>query len=118
MKSLLTSTILSCFCYLGYCQKNGVSIIEEVTPKRTFLYAENTSQTSKNVFLKVEATGYRRRSDRPLIESIPAESKKLLITLIPLANADSKYTYTYVVNDETENLHGLNVEPKKKAPNN
>ena len=118
MKSLLTYSLLSCFCFFGYSQKNGVSIIEEVTPKRTFIYAENNADTPKKVFLKVDAIGYRRRSDRPLIESIPAKSKKLLITLIPLTNVDSKYTYTYVVNDETENLHGLNLEQKKMTPNN
>lgn len=118
MKLLLSSTLLGLFFHFGYSQKNGVSIIEEVTPKRTFLYAENNAETSKSVFLKVDAVGYRRRSDRPLIEIIPPKSKKLLITLIPLRDTESKYTYTYVVNDETENIHALNAETKKMTPGN
>ena len=118
MKPLLTLVLLGCFYHFGYSQKNGVSIIEEVTPKRTFLYAENIADTPKIVFLKVDATGYRRRSDRPLIETIAPKSKKLLITLIPLTNVESKYTYTYIVNDELENIHALNAETKKMTPKN
>lgn len=114
MKLLLTSSLLSCFYFFSYSQKNGVSIIEEVTDKRTFIYAENLTNTPKEVFLKVDAIGYRRRSDRPLIEIISAKSKKLLITLIPLNGIDSNYTYTYIVNDETKK----HLQTKKMTPNN
>ena len=67
MKSFLTFITLSCFIHFGYSQKNGVTIIEESSPKRIFLYAENNSEIPKVVFLKVDAIGFRRRSDRPLI---------------------------------------------------
>ena len=113
MKSIITIFLFTIFTNFCYSQKNDVSIIEENTKKRTFLYAENKSNIPKHVFLKVDATGYRRRSDRPLIETIPPNSKKLLITLIPLSNVESKYTYKFIVNDEEENIHAINNKPKK-----
>ena len=113
MKSFLTFITLSCSIHFGYCQKNGVTIIEEPTPKRIFLYAKNNSEIPKVVFLKVDAIGFRRRSDRPLIKIIPPKSKELLTTLIPLTNVESKYNYTYIVNNELENIHAINMETKK-----
>ncbi len=105
MKFSITILFTFIFSLSSYSQNKDVIITEVITKKRTFLYGENITDKPKSIFLKVDAIGFRRRSDRPLIELIPPKSKKLLITLIPLADVESKYTYTYVVNDEIENIN-------------
>lgn len=87
-----------------FSQQNGVKIIEKKTEKRHFIYAENTTSEKRNVFLKVNATGYRRTADRPLIKNVPPKSKVLLTTLIPLKDVESSYTYIFTANKEVNDL--------------
>ena len=76
-----------------------VSIQEKVTGKRVELFAVNTNDIAYDIFLKVDATGYRRSSARPIIKNIPAHSKVRMITLVKLVNTESNYKYTMVVNE-------------------
>ena len=88
-------------------QKNhedGVKIIEEVGNKKTLIFAKNENNESRSIFFKVNAEGYRRRADRPVIKQLPPNEKIHLITLIPLTDQKSNYTYTFVVNKELENI--------------
>ncbi|WP_010177509.1 glutaredoxin family protein [Aquimarina agarilytica] len=98
----LTISIL--FFLNTYSQKNGVNIIEEVGKKRTLIFAKNTTNKPRSVFFKVHANGYRRSGDRPVIKQLPPNSKTLLITLIPLVDVPSRYTYTFVANKTLENI--------------
>jgi len=98
--------------FSSFAQKNGVKIIEKKTSKRHLIYAENTTSESRSVFLKVNSTGYRRTADRPVIKHIPPKSKTLLITLIPLKNIESNYTYIFTANKD---LNNLNVNRTKAA---
>ncbi|NER17904.1 hypothetical protein GWK10_11825 [Spongiivirga citrea] len=81
-----------------------VKIIEEKTKKRIMLSAENVTDKSHDVFFMVNATGFRRSASRPMIKTIPAKTKIHLITLIPLANVESKYDYRLIVQDKTTNI--------------
>ena len=76
-----------------------VSIKEKITGKRVELFAVNTNNIDYDVFLKVDATGYRRSSARPIIKTIPANSTVRMITLVKLVNTESNYKYTLVVNE-------------------
>jgi hypothetical protein len=48
--------------------------------------------------------GLRRRADRPIIITIPATSKKNLVTLIPLKDADSIHSYVAIVTKQQNNI--------------
>ncbi len=100
----LFSTLIIFFFFNTYAQKNGVKIIEQVGKKRTLIFAENTTTEARSVFFKVHANGYRRSGDRPVIKQLPPKSKTLLITLIPLVDVPSSYTYTFVANKTLENI--------------
>ncbi|MBW4968492.1 hypothetical protein KZZ04_19365, partial [Pseudoalteromonas sp. CR1] len=81
-----------------------VTLIEDVQPKRTIISVKNNTNSSLNVFLKIDGVGYRRSSDRPIIKDIPANAQVEMITLIPLKNETSSYTHLLVVNDKEKNL--------------
>ncbi len=85
-------------------KQNGVSIVEKKDTKRHYIYAKNEADSPRSVFLKVSATGYRRRADRPTIKMVPPKSEVLMLTLIPLRDTISEYTYIFVANTEAENL--------------
>lgn len=112
MKLFIYFSILYMCTFLARAQQNGVFIIEEKTEKRHFLYAKNTADESRSVFIKVNAIGYRRTADRPTIKIIPPNSKVLLTTLIPLKNTSSSYTYIFTANKEQENLDIIRLKSK------
>jgi len=115
MKLFISLSIVYMFSIVLNAQQNGVHIIEEKTEKRHFLYAENTTNEDRSVFLKVEATGYRRRADRPIIKIIPPNSKVLLTTLIPLKNTTNNYTYIFTANKTQENIGIIRVKEKNTS---
>ncbi|MDO6597619.1 glutaredoxin family protein [Oceanihabitans sp. 2_MG-2023] len=101
MKFLFLSIFILLFTIPTIAQNDHefVRIEEKSTGKRVELFAVNTNDISYDVFLKVDATGYRRSSARPIIKTIPANSKVRMITLVKLVNEESKYNYTLVVNE-------------------
>ena len=80
-------------------QELKVLITEKKQGKRLELIAENKTADTLNVFLAVKAEGYRRSASKPVIKDIPPYSKVSMITLIELANTESRYTFDLVVND-------------------
>ena len=92
---------LVCFVSSSFAQNKHefISIEEKVTGKRIELFAVNTNTIEYEVFLKVDAIGFRRSSSRPIIKTIPANSRVRMITLVKLSNLDSNYKYTLVVNE-------------------
>jgi len=104
MKLLVLISIIYTLTNPMLAQQNGVKIIEEKGSKRHLIYAKNSTNESRSVFLKVNAIGYRRTADRPVIKIIPPQSKVLMITLIPLKDAESNYTYIFTANDSQKNL--------------
>jgi glutaredoxin len=96
---LCVFTLLLSLSTIAQNKHEFVSIEEKVTGKRVELFAVNTNNIAYDIFLKVDATGYRRSSARPIIKNIPANSKVRMITLVKLANTESNYKYTLVVNE-------------------
>ncbi|MDH7444424.1 hypothetical protein [Aquimarina sp. 2201CG14-23] len=97
--------ILCILCYtIGFAQEKAVHLVEEVQKKRTILYVQNDTNAEKSVFLKINPVGYRRSAQRPIIKTIPANSKIQMLTLIPLTDVASSYTYDLIVNAELQNI--------------
>ena len=108
-------------CYLLstttiWAQQKAVVLIEKKLPKRTILYAKNNTDKPQNIFLKVNPTGYRKSSSRPIIKTIPPASQSEMITLIPLKDVESSYTYNLIINEEPNFIEINRSEgPKKEA---
>ncbi|WP_417620039.1 glutaredoxin family protein [Oceanihabitans sediminis] len=106
MNRMYLLILLLFFPFFNHAQNEHefVSIKEKVTGKRVELFAINTNDISYDVFLKVNATGFRRSSSRPIIKNVPANSKVRMLTLIKLDNVASSYNYTLVVNEISVDL--------------
>ncbi len=105
-------------------QPDGINITVEKGHKKITYFAENTTDKDLDLFFKVNSTGFRRSADRPMIETIPAKTKKSLITLIPLKGKDTTHTYIAVVTKKENNIDMrktdtivkdvMRIDPKKK----
>ncbi|MBF4986186.1 hypothetical protein FNJ87_18320 [Nonlabens mediterrranea] len=105
-------------------QPEGVLITVEKGHKKITYYAENVTENDIDLFFKVNSTGFRRSADRPMIETIPAKTKKALITLIPLKGKDTTHTYIAVVTKKENNIElrktdtiikdVMRIDPRKK----
>lgn len=102
----------------------GIDITVEKGHKKITYYAENTTDKDLDLFFKVNSTGFRRSADRPMIETIPAKTKKELLTLIPLKGKDTTHTYMAIVTQKENNIDLrktdtivkdiMRIEPSKK----
>ena len=93
------------FSTLGtYAQGLKVLITEKKRGKRVLLMAENKTADTLNVFLMVNATGYRKSASKPVIKNIPPGKKTPMITLIEMDGETSKYTYDLIVNEEQRDI--------------
>jgi len=86
--------------FSSYAQGLKVLITEKKKGKRIVLMAENKTADSLNVFLMVNATGYRKSASKPVIKNIAPGKKIPMITLIELAGETPQYTYDLIVNEE------------------
>jgi glutaredoxin len=93
----------------GTAQNEKVVIHEKKTGKRVTLLAENKTSDTLNIFLMIQAEGYRRSAEKPVLTNLPPFSTVAITTLIELANADSAYTYDLIVNEQ-ENLVQIDYE--------
>ena len=87
-----------------FSQDLKVLITEEKKGKRIVLYAENKTKDTLNVFLLVNAEGYRKSASKPVLKDIPPNTKVPMITLIELNDINKRYTYDLIVNDEKRDL--------------
>lgn len=105
MRSYTIIFLLSlCLSTSAWAQGLKVLLKEEKTGKRVVLVAENLTLDTLNVFLLVNAKGYRKSASKPVIKNLPPQSKVPMITLIELANQESTYTYDLIVNEEENNF--------------
>ncbi|MEM6720129.1 MAG: hypothetical protein AAF611_12465 [Bacteroidota bacterium] len=91
-------------------QQEAIEIVEVKAKKKITFYAINHTDTTKEVFFKVDGKGFRKSSYRPVIKKVPAQQKVLLTTLIPLKNVTPEYTYFHSFDDE---LEAINVDVVK-----
>ncbi|QIE59002.1 hypothetical protein G5B37_05325 [Rasiella rasia] len=99
LKKLLFITVLLA-SFGSYAQGLKVLITEKKKGKRIVLVAENKTTDTLNVFLMVNAQGYRKSASKPVIKNIPPKAKVPMITLIELSGEESTYTYDLIVNEE------------------
>jgi len=104
MAKKLLFLILLCTTLSTYAQGLKVLITEKKKGKRVVLMAENKTADSLNVFLMVNATGYRKSASKPVIKIIGPGKKIPMITLIELAGEESQYTYDLIVNEEQKDI--------------
>ncbi|WGD34025.1 glutaredoxin domain-containing protein [Olleya sp. YS] len=81
-----------------------VKLNEEIIGKRYELFIENTDSISYDVFLKVDTNDFRRSSERPILQTIPGNSKKKVLTMVKLNDKPGNYTYILVVNEVSYSL--------------
>ncbi|RAJ13013.1 glutaredoxin family protein [Olleya aquimaris] len=81
-----------------------VKLQEVVKGKRYELFIENTDSISYDVFLKVDTNDFRRSSERPILQTIPGNSKKKVLTMVKLNDKPGNYTYILVVNEVSYSL--------------
>ena len=112
LKTILI-TFLLCFCWIFSvkAQTEALEIIEVKGKKKIMFYAINHTEILKEVFFKIDGKGFRKSSYRPVIKKVPANTKVLLTTLIPLKNVTPEYTYFSSFEDK---LQALNLETSVK----
>jgi len=93
---LLLLVTLNCFSQNDH---KYVKLTEQKKGKRVTLYAQNTDSIPYDIFLKVETKDFRRSSNRPVLRTIPPESKVKLLTLIQLTGSEGQYNSIFVVNE-------------------
>jgi len=81
-----------------------VKLNEKKKGKRLELFAVNTGSISYDIFLRIETQDYRRSSLRPILKTIPPNSKVRLITMVKLNGKEGKYNTTFVVNEIAQEL--------------
>lgn len=99
----LIAFLLLYSCQL-FSQELQVLITEKKKGKRVVLYAENRTQDTLNVFLLVNADGYRKSASKPVLKNIAPKTKVPMITLIELSESPM-YTYDLIVNEEEFDLN-------------
>lgn len=82
----------------------GIKISVRKGHKKITYVAQNITDKDIDIFFKVNSKGFRRSADRPIITTIPAQSKKDLITLIPLKGADTTHSYMAVLTKAEYNI--------------
>ncbi len=97
----------------GFSQGLKVLISEVKTGKRVELFAENKTQDTLNVFLMVNAEGYRRSASKPVIKNIAPGAKVPMITLIEITGKESRYTFEMIVNDKDNDVNFSYDEPER-----
>jgi glutaredoxin len=113
MRSKLLFLLLFFICNLTYSQGLKVLIKEQKKGKRLQLIAENKTKDTLNVFLMVNAQGYRRSASKPVIKNIPPLSDTPMITLIEIDGVESFYTFDLVVNEKESKLSFSYDEPER-----
>ncbi|MBQ0786835.1 MAG: hypothetical protein KBT69_05005 [Oceanihabitans sp.] len=85
---------------LSIAQNNHahISIEKEEVGKRVAIFAVNSSSTDYEVFLKINATGFRKLAENPITKVVPAKTKVKMGQLLKVSK-DSNFTYGMIVNE-------------------
>lgn len=100
IKKLLLLTIVA-LCTLSInAQEEPIQIIEERVANRLMLHAINETDTTYDMLITVEGTGFRQSKAKPRLIRIPATSKvKNVARLMISKGKEPSYTYKLVLND-------------------
>ncbi|WP_298517687.1 hypothetical protein [uncultured Kordia sp.] len=110
----IVATLVLCFCWVftTNAQAKAIEIVEEKGKKKITFYAINHTEITKEVFFKIDGKGFRKSSYRPVIKKVPAQTKVLLTTLIPLKNITPEYTYFHSFEDKLQEVNVNMVKVK------
>lgn len=103
--SAFLSLITIAFAVPVMAQKT-VQISDTTVGKRITVFAQNTADTIVNIFFKIEAKGYRKSAERPVIVDLPPKRKIKVATLVKVNPEAADYRYVLVVNDtKADDIH-------------
>lgn len=90
-----------------FAQQDRIIIKEEKKGKRIVLKAQNTTDRALNIFILVNANGYRRSADKPILMDVPAKSTRVVTTLIAIDQVNAFYTYELIINEKLDNTKDI-----------
>lgn len=114
LMNVLSTAFILCFTIATYAQTDRIIISEEKKGRRVVLFAENTTDEALNIFILVDAKGYRRSADKPILMDVPAKRKLPVTTLIELNPAEASYTYDLIINDQLDNTKEISFKNSVK----
>lgn len=103
MKTYLFLIFNFLFLMSGFTQNKAVTIIEKKKGKRIILLAKNNTKDTVNIFLMVNAEGFRKSADKPILKDILPYKTVPITTLIELEGQPSSYTYDLIINEKLNN---------------
>lgn len=79
---------------LSYAQEeDSITIIQKNTKHHVKLFAVNHTLKTKQILVELDATGFRRKTFKPIYTSIKASDTLSLATLVKRNNAGLKLNY-------------------------
>lgn len=103
--SFLLFIFISLFSFAQQTTHENVELVKKQNGKRLEFFAKNNDSVSYSVFLRIETQDYRRSSNRPVLQVIPANSERHLITLIKLSDKPGDYKEQFIVNKISQSLN-------------
>ncbi|WP_452232605.1 glutaredoxin family protein [Lacinutrix sp. MEBiC02595] len=84
----------------SFAQNNHahISIKKKEKGKRVDVYAVNSSNTDYEVFIKINAVGFRKSAENMVTKAVPAKSEVKMASLIRISD-DSNVTFGMIVNE-------------------
>ena len=84
----------------SFAQSNHahISIEKKEKGKRVDVYAVNSSNTDYEVFIKINAVGFRKSAENMVTKAVPAKSEVKMVSLIKISD-DSNVTFGMIVNE-------------------
>ncbi|WP_452228164.1 glutaredoxin family protein [Lacinutrix sp. MEBiC02404] len=84
----------------SFAQNNHahISIEKKEKGKRVDVYAVNSSSTDYEVFIKINAVGFRKSAENMVTKAVPAKSEVKMASLIRISD-DSNVTFGMIVNE-------------------
>ena len=94
MKKFLLLISIALCCQLCFSQKKeSISIIQKKTKHHIKLFAVNNTETAKKFLIRLEGTGFRRKTFAPIYKTINPNDTLLLTTLVKRSNIGLKLNY-------------------------
>ncbi|WP_159019461.1 glutaredoxin domain-containing protein [Algibacter sp. L3A6] len=103
--SFIVLLFISCLSFAQQTKNENVELVKKQNGKRLEFFAKNSDSVSYSVFLRIETEDYRRSSNRPVLQVIPANSETHLITLIKLSDQPGDYKEQFIVNKISQSLN-------------
>ena len=103
--SFIVLLLISCFSFAQQTKNENVELVKKQNGKRLEFFAKNNDSISYSIFLRIETEDYRRSSNRPVLQVIPANSETHLITLIKLSDKPGDYKEQFIVNKISQSLN-------------